>query len=556
MARPVRFPQIFGEPLSGFERWLIAILAGVGTIFIAGAVTVHPSLFPDPAYGLLVNKSMAAGAPWNHMVEPSPVDIATDRSQFYAIWAPGQYMVPAAFTKLGLALGDALRLLGILCSVAALIGWFQLFRILGYERCVALAACAVIAASRTFALSFLTYSGSDLLAFCFFPYLAMAVFALRGSDFMAVVTPALVVAAFFLKNSLAIQIGAWIVAVSGVAALYRFESIRRGVLLFGVTIASLLAAFWFLEWSYVSRGWTPVAYQPVWTSDVRAYVLPWSMPLLAATGWDDVLSRVFHQPGRISFDYKRSLLLMLLVVFGSITAVTSGLRHQVRQEGAREIVVFVGMIVLVFTVLLATGSAASLDLSRHYIVAGTMLLPLLISRIVHLKGSMTRPALLVLLLIVPATYGVTSFAANWKRHFDRRASHSKEVGITHLMLTPRLVQYLRALDRDLPGGTTLAVMPAPSFALEFSRTRVLSTSATADGMLEIRRTVRHGTVNNLLVVAERDGQTPDEIAAWLASFASYHPDRWDVLEVDGFLFYVPLDQPVDRVWLEAELQRL
>ena len=79
--------------------------------YTVAAFCVWPSLYPDPSYGFLVRKSVAAGAPWNHMTAPKPDNIAEDHSYFYAVWSPGQYVVPGTIADLGMTLARPYELL-------------------------------------------------------------------------------------------------------------------------------------------------------------------------------------------------------------------------------------------------------------------------------------------------------------------------------------------------------------------------------------------------------------------------------------------------------------
>lgn len=513
-------------------------------------MTGFPSLFPDPAYGLLVQKSMRAGASWNYVIEPRPDNIAQDYSYFYTVWSPGQHAVPGALMSLGLTLGGALRAVNILAALLAIVGWYALLRAMAFERVVALGACLVLTASRTFGFSFLAYVGSDQLAFAGFPYLAWAVLAVRGRWALLLVAPATVLIGFFFKNSLAIYMTAWILAVLTAGLVSRRPQSARGWGRLAAVALGAGAALFLIDWGYVSRGWTPMAYRAAWSTNPGSYLLPAVMPLLAGTGVDDLLSRAFDHPALPRFDYKSALWLLVPVAAGMIAWGVSESRQPIRHESRVTIIGFVAVVVAAFTVLLATGSGASLYLSRHYLIPGAVLLPLLIERLLALRRPLLKGAL-VLALALPAVYGVLSFGSNWRRHYQHRAAHSGEVGVAHLSLTPRLVQHLRALDRDLPVEGSLVVLPIPSLAFEFSRTRVLATSATSDGIPEFSKVTWGGRVANLVVIAEQAGQTPDEIRAWLRTFAAYDPEAWEHVSVDGFAFYFPRNQRVDAQWLQA-----
>ena len=531
--------------------WAIAVLC---TTYVLGALLIQPSLFPDASYGLLIQKSMDHGAPWNHLTEPRADDIARDRAYFHTWWSPGQYAVPAALRATGLAWGDALKVLGIVASLAGLFGWFVLFRALGFARVIAIAACTVIAGSRSFGFSFVTYAGSDLLLFAAFPYFALLLYRLRGTAWLALASPFLVVGGFYLKNSMAIHVLCWIGAVVAVFLIRPRPRSLSNVALAALALGLAGLAVLLLNQAYLARGSTPMTYAPRWAADARVLLLPPAMPLLAGTGIDDLLSRLFSHPSGPLVDYKGSLLLLGTSLAATAWIAFDALSQPRQRDTATMMLLYIGAVVLVFTYFLATGAGAAVDFSRHYLVPGYVLLPLALTGVARLRAPIARYGV-VGCLLVPATYGVLSFGANWKRHFDRRASHSDQLKVTHPTLTPRVVQFLGILDRDLPGNNSLAVVPIPAMALEFSRTRVLATSVTSEGVTEIRRAPRKGRVENLVVIAELAGQTPEEIEAWLASFESYPAASWEVFEADGFQFYVPAGQAVDGRWLSQRFPK-
>lgn len=538
------------------QRFAVALVL-LCSVYTVGALTVYPSMYPDAAGGFLVKKSMAAGSAWNHLVEPRADDIAQDHSHFYAMWSPGQYAVPGVVEALGLGLtlGGALTVVCILAPLVGLGGWMFLFRTLGLDWTTTLASSVLIAASRSVNLSFIVYVGSDLLAFAAFPFLAVVAWRLRHSWLMVPVAPVLVLVGFYLKNSMLIYVGAWIVAAVAVDVVHSTDSRARGISRLMLTASAIVAAALLMQWAYLSRGWTPVSYEPTWPAARAAFVLPWAMPLLAATSFGDVLNRLLTSPDHELFNYKNSTLFLLPIAIGTVAFGVNQVRMRPRDTTTLTLVSFAGLAVAALAVLFASGSGASLELSRHYLIPGFALLPLLVRRVIELPSPLLRRTLL-LVLVAPCLYGVLSFASNWRRHYDHRAVHSDDVQVTYLMLTPRLVGFLESLDRHLPEGNNLVVTPSHDYALEFSRTRVLPTSVTSDSLEKIAATKRSGVVDNLVVMAEVGGMTAAELQAWLESFQSYDPARWEYLEVDGFRFYVPNGQVVDRAWLSTQWNAL
>ena len=115
----------------------------------------------------------------------------------------------------------------------------------------------------------------------------------------------------------------------------------------------------------------------------------------------------------VAFDYKHSLPLLAGVVAVSIAGVGGALRRG--QDSAW--VVAVGSLVTVaaFTMLLSTGSAASLDLSRHYRLIGYLWLPLLVAAV--RSSPRIVAVILIAALVIPGAYGLASFASNWRRQY-------------------------------------------------------------------------------------------------------------------------------------------
>lgn len=515
--------------------------------YVVGSVAVHHSLYPDPAYGLLVRASMMRGAAWNHMTEPDPHDISRDVSYFYAVWSPGQYAVPGALADLGLTLGHAIAATSIAASLAGLFGWFWLWRRLGFDPGVSWLCTLVVAASRTFNYSFLAYTGSDELAFAAFPLLAGTLFALRGRRLGIALVPVAMAVGFYCKNSMLIYVGAWVAGLAVAAALRRQWSWAA------MAVAAAAASAAIIDVGYVRRGWSPVSYEPQASALVATYLLPVAMPLLSATSADDVLSRLFAFPGREGFAYKQSAIFLTPIVAATLAVAWHALRARRRDEARMVVLGATGATVAAFIALYATGSGASLDLSRHYLIPGRLLLPLLMAQAWQWPGRMWRVALAVL-LAVSAAYGMGSFASNWKRHFDRREAVSGTTGIVHLPLSAPMVAFLHDLDRQLPEGALVA-LSAPQQALEFSRTRVLPTSAVNIATDALGDQPWAGRVATLVVVAERAGMDDAKVQAWLAAFTGYNPIQWDEVDAGGFRVAVPRGQAVDRAWIAAAWER-
>src|ERR1700749_1638148 len=88
-----------------------------------------PSVFPDPANGFHVMRSMEMGGGFNRLISPDQEDISKNTVQFLTWWSPGQYLMPYAFKEIfGVNTGQASALTIILCQLIGLAGLYAFFK--------------------------------------------------------------------------------------------------------------------------------------------------------------------------------------------------------------------------------------------------------------------------------------------------------------------------------------------------------------------------------------------------------------------------------------------
>lgn len=529
------------------HRWPAIALIVLCAAYAVAALSIRPSIGVDPAYSLRIYQSMQAGAPWNHLIEPDVDDLSRDRLNFGAIFSPGPYLVPSLVMAAGTSMGSAVTLVSLVVTFAGLYGWYRFYVLLEFEPWVAWVTCLLLAASRSVNYAFVIYLGGEILAFAAFPFLAAELYRRRDSRWLPIYAALAVVIAFTAKNSLAIYVTGWLGAQAVIAIAQRREHPRRiaPAVLAVVAAVGVMAV---IHVEYVMRGWSPLSYQPAIARIVRPYIVPWALPALAATSWDDLFSWVFLHPSGaiVPFDYRNSVAFLAVCAMLTVTAAAITVWRHSNPHVAQ---IFLYSVITVggLMTLLASGAVASLDLARHYRVIGYCWLPFMVQAV-----ATSRPLISVTLagaLALPGVYGVGSLASNWRRHYVARSSQSERLRITHTQLTPRMTRALAVLDHDLPTAS-LVVTPVPTYALEFIRTRALATNIVADEIRQVH--VYHGRAENLVVIADRRGMTPEKQAAWLATFADYR--QWTSFDVDDHRFYLPKEQAISPEWLEARIQ--
>src|ERR1700755_1537956 len=113
---------------------IIRLILGIIVLVLGILLFISPpSIFPDPANGFQVMRSMEMGHGFNLMITPSQDDFSKDTSEFLTWWSPGQYLIPYAFKLMfGLNTGQASAVTITLCQLLGLAGFYSLFKRLGF----------------------------------------------------------------------------------------------------------------------------------------------------------------------------------------------------------------------------------------------------------------------------------------------------------------------------------------------------------------------------------------------------------------------------------------
>jgi hypothetical protein len=142
-----------------------------------------PSVFPDPANGFHVMRSMEMGGPFNHLVAPDQEDISKNTSEFLTWWSPGQYLVPYAFkTLFGLNTGRASAVAITLCQLLGLAGFFAFFKKIGFTPLISALSLLFIACQQFFVVPYVFYNGGEMLLFAFLGWFLYGCLALKSAD--------------------------------------------------------------------------------------------------------------------------------------------------------------------------------------------------------------------------------------------------------------------------------------------------------------------------------------------------------------------------------------
>ena len=383
----------------------------------AGQLLIKPTLYPDPAPGLLAALQNTQG------ISTSPRDAVVShlahggqlRTTRLTWWPPSYQFLPWLFMKfLSLDIGDAVALTVRLCLLAGLCGWGLYFaKILG--PLPALLAAALLSTWRFFHHNLFFYDGGELLLFTAAPWVLLliggAVHNGRATDLA--LAGAGCAALFALKYSaLALSVSFSIAAGLCILLQKKRHTLARCALLIGTCVGALV-----LGWLTLAAGGpTPASFgqRHGWNAmQVLWHWLSWPLNL----GDLDALSRrLLFNDDSTEADLLKLALPGAVALLAIVPLVPSLVQNSSAANPARRFYLLAGVISLLLTLLLVSvvgmlGGALSWE-ARYYRIPVLMLFPFLLGALAGNLASRSARRIaaslpLIGILTVSSTYGVT-----------------------------------------------------------------------------------------------------------------------------------------------------
>ena len=511
------------------------LLWGTGALvatYALAAFIVGPAMFSDSGTGMLVAESMGLGAPFNHLLAPSPGDLGRDVSAFLTLWAPGQYVVPLAFETLGLPLGSALVATTTLFTALGLVGWHGLYRIWGFSPLVAATAMALTAGTRALALPFGIYNGGEVLLFGTAPWFLLLLW--RGRS-LALPQAAAILAGMavvtFMKLSGAVLACAALAAI----AVYDLRPLSRARLRRPLMAGLVGACFWLgLQAAWLSHGLTAATGVSgrtalVWADLVPRFVEGWGATFLGMLSLGDLGQRLFlHPPDPILASLDKAYLLagipaLLLMAFLC--------RRLVRSHAGyvRFAVALALLYIGAMTVIYATGGSLGMG-ERFFRPLSLVLLVGMVEAVARLCRPFSLP--FAALASAAMVYGVGSAVVHVRHNLDSPLSAR---GFRHQVLT---ADGLALVKQELAGpfdrADTLVWTISPEIALEIPQARFIPTGETAD---ELRAHSYKGRTGKVFVLVPAALVADGRAEVMLKAFRDYDPKAWVEKKRGDFSLY-------------------
>jgi hypothetical protein len=505
--------------------FIIVIMLGV-MLYLA-----PPSIFPDPANGFRVMRSMEMGGPFNHLIAPDQGDIAQNTSDFLTWWSPGQYLVPYVFKlALGVNTGQASALTIVLCQLIGLAGLYAFFKKIGFSPLVSSLSLLFIVCQQFFVVPYVFYNGGETLFFAFIGWFLYGCVALKDTGWQLIIFALLSGwAGFFCKSSVL-----WMYA-AGLLFLYIRLSfgksladwIKKGIWI-AIPAIVCIATIWLF---FLSKGQNPASASASAgiKFSLKALCFPLASPLLAGFSFDDLSHGLIYHTGSVIFPGIWATIVLLVLTELSLWLIVSIFKRVPNKDYRLLIVVFYIAGYAFFSYAYLTQRAISYE-ARHLRIIGLLVIPGSIYLI-----SEARPLYRTLFNLLWAGIAVTSiiYAAKGYIYNKNKSAHGVS-GIAQQAIDQRSLDQVLALDKENTNATFVFVNE--SLGLEIKHNRVITLQPIGDNLkIDFDDYEYDGHAGPLYIILPESYAGPKEKFI-LKAFPDYHGWYGSMLS-DNYVMY-------------------
>ena len=354
---------------------IILVVIGVA-VFAMGIILffIPPALFPDPALGFQVLRSMQMGSSFNIFVSPDRGDISQNYEEFLTWWSPGQYVIPWFFKLIsGLNMGRAIASTVTVCNLLGLAGFYYFFKKIGFTPFIAATSLVFIFCQEAFMIPYVYYNGGEVLLFAFEGWYLYGCLTLKKPGLKLVLFVLLSgIIGFFLKSSFL-----WIYT-AGLCFLWVrlcysridiWQLTRKGLWIAIPTAISLAFIYLF----FLSKGQNPASAPKAFKLTFNAFEFPLASPILSGFSVDDLIHGLIYYAGKSVFNPEWGMIALILFTLFSLLLVISLIRFVPNNNYRLVIFIFYSTSFLFFTVALSK-AACSFE-ARHFRLIGILIVP-------------------------------------------------------------------------------------------------------------------------------------------------------------------------------------
>jgi hypothetical protein len=455
------------------------ILAVIGTgVFVLGVVLflVPPAVFPDPGTGFHVLRSMELGSSFNTLVTPDQDDISRNHIEFLTWWSPGQYLIPYLFKLIApINLGQAIALTVAAGGVVGLLGFYYLFKKLGFTPLTCAISLVFIVCQHAFMVPYVFYNGGEILLFAFAGWFLYGCVAI---DKPGVILLAFVLFSgwigFFCKSSFM-----WIY-VAGLCCLwirlsgYRssvWKWINSGIWLAIPAAMSVIAIYVF----FLSKGSTPASASGGIRVTLQAFFYPLASPVLAGFSADDLVHGLIYHTGKSIFDLTWSIVILILLALCSILLIAAIIQWVQQASYKLLVLVFYIAAMFFFSWVYLRQLTISYE-ARHFRIIGLLIVPAVIE--LARKARLGYQIIFALVFIGIGYSSLTYLIKGY--HINKNVNARGDTGIAQLYVDQPALNSIITLDKQ--NRNAIFVFVCNDLGLEIRHNRMITLRPIGDDL--------------------------------------------------------------------------
>jgi len=517
-------------PISHSTHKILLSIAGAFLLAIGVLLFfIPPALFPDPAQGFQVLRSMHLGSNFNVFNSPDQSDISQNYDEFLTWWSPGQYLVPYFFQSIfHINTGKAIAIVVTLCQLCGLAGFFFFFKRIGFTPLIAAISVLFIICQQAFVVPYVYYNGGEILLFAFEGWFLLGCVSLKKPGLILVVFVLLSGwVGFFLKSSFV-----WVYAAGLCCLLIRLPSKQQqfskwlwnGVWIGMPAITSLIIVYL----TYISKGQTPASASNGFKFTFQTLGFPLASPILSGFSIDDLLHGLFFHTGKPILSADLSLCLLILLAFITLVVIRWIIKKVPNENYRIFLLVFYCAAILFFGYSYLRQLTISME-ARHYRILGILIIPGIIYAVSKLKipYALMCGIIPLVLLVINFNYLIRGYHAN-------KNGARGVTGITQTNVDQQSLNQLMKLDNENRNATFVFI----SFdtGLEILHNRIITLLPIGDNLKINIDDYRYlGHAGPLYIVLPESYNGPKEKMI-MKSFPGYKGFNVSMLS-DNFVLY-------------------
>jgi hypothetical protein len=444
--------------------FLALTLVALGVLLLVNPAAV----FPDAAWGFQVLRSMRGGSAFNIINYVSQQNVADNWSEFKSWWSPGQYLVPAFFSKvLSLNIGQGASVTTIICQFSGLAGLYCFFTKAGFSKNISAVSLLVIVLQQAFFTPYIFYNGGEVLIFGFIGWFLYGCIAFKqpGASLLLFVLLSDWIG-FLCKSSFMWMYAAGLLFM-WVQLSRHTKDIKKWLVngfWLGIPAVISVAVIYIV---YLSKGANPSSQSGGLDLSWKALAFPLASPLLSGLSFDDLANGFIFHNDDVIFSTTQAIVIITVLAMLSLLLIYVICKHVPDNRYSTLLVIFY----IASTLFFGSAFLRRLDISyesRHFRTIGLLVTPGLIYLCSTSKRIFQFSFGAIVLFV--AFFSLRFYTLSYKS-LKTETAHGL-TGIAQQFIDQPSLDYLHMLDNK--SRNALFVFFSPDLGLEIQHNRIIT----------------------------------------------------------------------------------